>query len=155
MADRVGNRGWLAAAFFTATFWFALVIGVSFLATTAKFLAPSLTLPVALDVGMHTFRVLNKVEWVLSALLLLIVLAGMRSKLAALAAAIAVLCVVAETFWLYPILDQRTAIIIAGGQPPKTIHHEIFVYLQGLKLVLLLVIVFVAALPLVRAQKAR
>ena len=51
MADIVEKRGWLAMVFFVATFWFALVIGVSFLATTAKFLAPSLTLPVALDVG--------------------------------------------------------------------------------------------------------
>jgi hypothetical protein len=153
MADRVEKCGWLAVAFFTATFWFALVIGVSFLATTAKFLAPSLTLPVALDVGMHTFRVLNKVEWVLAALLLLIVLGGTRSKFAVLAAAIAVLCVVAETFWLYPILDQRTAMIIAGSQPPKTIHHGVFVYLQGLKLVLLLVVIFAAAMPLVRKPK--
>ncbi len=153
MADKVEKCGWLAVAFFTATFWFALVIGVSFLATTAKFLAPSLTLPVALDVGMHTFRVLNKVEWVLAALLLLIVLGGTRSKFAVLAAAIAVLCVVAETFWLYPILDQRTAMIIAGSQPPKTIHHGVFVYLQGLKLVLLLVVIFAAAMPLVRKPK--
>jgi hypothetical protein len=153
MADRVEKCGWLAVAFFTATFWFALVIGVSFLATTAKFLAPSLTLPVALDVGMHTFRVLNNVEWVLAALLLLIVLGGTRSKFAVLAAAIAVLCVVAETFWLYPILDQRTAMIIAGSQPPKTIHHGVFVYLQGLKLVLLLVVIFAAAMPLVRKPK--
>lgn len=153
MADRIEKCGWLAVAFFTATFWFALVIGVSFLATTAKFLAPSLTLPVALDVGMHTFRVLNKVEWVLAALLLLIVLGGTRSKFAVLAAAIAVLCVVAETFWLYPILDQRTAMIIAGSQPPKTIHHGVFVYLQGLKLVLLLVVIFAAAMPLVRKPK--
>jgi hypothetical protein len=153
MADRIEKRGWLAAAFFAATFWFALVIGVSFLATAAKFLAPSLTLPVALDVGMHTFRVLNKVEWVLAALLLLIVLGGTRSKLAFLAAAIAVLCVVAETFWLYPILEQRSAVIIAGGQPPKTIHHALFIYLQGFKLVLLLAVIFAAALALVRAPQ--
>jgi hypothetical protein len=153
MGDRVEKRGWLAAVFFTATFWFALVIGVSFLATTAKFLAPSLTLPVALDVGMHTFQVLNKVEWVLAALLLLVVLGGMRCKFAIAAAIVAALCVIAETFWLYPILEQRTAIIVAGGQPPRTIHHEIFVYLQGLKLAVLLVVVFAAALPLVRAPK--
>jgi hypothetical protein len=157
MADRVGTRGWLAVAFFIATFWFALVIGVSFLATTAKFLAPSLTLPVALDVGMHTFRVLNKVEWVLAALLLAVVLmtgvGGMRGKFAALAAAILALCVIVETGWLYPILDQRTAMIIAGVQPPKTIHHEVFVYLQGFKLALLLVVIFATALPLVRAPK--
>jgi hypothetical protein len=77
----------------------------------------------------------------------------MRCKFAIAAAIVAALCVIAETFWLYPILEQRTAIIVAGGQPPRTIHHEIFVYLQGLKLAVLLVVVFAAALPLVRAPK--
>lgn len=152
MADRLEKRGWLAAAFFAATFWFALVIGVSFLATSAKFLAPSLTLPVALDVGRYTFSVLNKVEWVLAAALLLVVFAGVRGKLALIAAIVAAACVVAETSWLLPILDQRTDIIIAGGQPPKASYHLIFIYLQALKLAALLAVVFTAALRLVRAR---
>jgi hypothetical protein len=42
----------------------------------AKFLAPSLSLPVALDVGRQTFYVFNKVEWVLVAVLLLMLLNG-------------------------------------------------------------------------------
>ena len=42
--------------------WAGLAIGVAFLATPAKFLAPSLSLTVALEVGRHTFRVYNGVE---------------------------------------------------------------------------------------------
>ena len=42
--------------------WAGLAIGVAFLATPAKFLALSLSLSVALDVGRHTFRVYNGVE---------------------------------------------------------------------------------------------
>lgn len=34
-----------------AVLWAGLLLGVSFLATPVKFLAPSLSLPVALDVG--------------------------------------------------------------------------------------------------------
>jgi hypothetical protein len=57
-------------------FWLGLLIGVAFLATPAKFLAPSLSLPVALDVGRQTFYVFNKVEWVMGAVLLLMLLNG-------------------------------------------------------------------------------
>lgn len=38
---------------------------MAFLATPAKFLAPSLPLAVALDVGRHTFQVYNRVELLL------------------------------------------------------------------------------------------
>jgi hypothetical protein len=45
--------------------WSGLLIGVSFVATPAKFLAPSLQLPQALDVGRWTFHVLTLMEWTL------------------------------------------------------------------------------------------
>jgi hypothetical protein len=41
--------------------WSGLLIGVSFVATPARFLAPSLQLPQALDVGRWTFHVLTLV----------------------------------------------------------------------------------------------
>jgi hypothetical protein len=42
--------------------WAGVVIGVSFLAAPAKFAAPSLSLPVAMDVGRQEFGTLNLVE---------------------------------------------------------------------------------------------
>src|SRR5665648_1182454 len=62
------------ASLVIAAVWIGMLVGVSFLATPAKFLAPSLTLPVALDVGRHTFSVFNRVEWAFSVVLLLFVL---------------------------------------------------------------------------------
>ena len=58
-----------AATLVVAAAWFGMLLGVSFLATPAKFLAPSLTLGVALDIGRQTFAILNKVEWLFSAVL--------------------------------------------------------------------------------------
>ena len=55
---------------FVAIFWLGILLGVSFLATTVKFQAPSLDLPTALDVGRVTFALLSKVEWVLGGLLI-------------------------------------------------------------------------------------
>ena len=50
------NDGWTISALIVATLWLGLLLGVAFLATPAKFLAPGL-LPVALDVG-RTFAVI-------------------------------------------------------------------------------------------------
>ncbi len=62
------------SVFALALLWIGLLIGVSFLATPAKFLAASLTLPVALDVGRHTFAIFNRVEWLLAATFLVLTL---------------------------------------------------------------------------------
>jgi hypothetical protein len=53
-----------------ALVWAGMLIGISFLATPAKFLAPSLALPVALDVGRLTFGLFSLVEIVFAFLLL-------------------------------------------------------------------------------------
>lgn len=50
--------------------WAGMLIGVSFLATQATFLAPSLSLQVALDVGRQTFALFGTVEVVCGTLLL-------------------------------------------------------------------------------------
>ena len=57
--------------------WAGLSVGVAFLATPAKFLAPSLSLPVALEIGQQTFRVYSGAEF---ALLVLLMVLGVWSK---------------------------------------------------------------------------
>ena len=49
----------MAALFFV---WAGMVLGISFLETPVKFTAPSVTLPIGLDVGRHVFGMFNKVE---------------------------------------------------------------------------------------------
>lgn len=71
----------LAATVAVALLWTGLLLGVSFLATPVKFMAPSLTLPVALDVGRQTFMALNWLELLLSALLVPLVLLSRRRAL--------------------------------------------------------------------------
>ena len=59
--------------------WAGLLLGVSFIATPAKFLAPSLPMAQALDVGRWTFHVLGLIEWGFVAVVgLLILVAWMR-----------------------------------------------------------------------------
>jgi hypothetical protein len=122
-----------------ALLWAGLSIGVAFLATPAKFTAPSLTLPVALEVGQQTFRVYNGVELLL--LIALLVLGRWsttpsRWYLAVLAPAAVIL---AQRFWLIPALDLRVLAIQHGQAPvPPSQLHTIYIAGEALKVLWLL-----------------
>jgi hypothetical protein len=120
--------------------WAGMLLGVSFLATPAKFLAPSLDLPVALDVGRHTFAVFNGVEIGWSVALVGLVLCRLPARW--LYGVVAVPCgiVLLETAWLLPVLDARVGMIIAGNTPPDSVLHILYILLEAVKLAALLVL---------------
>ncbi|OJY38711.1 MAG: hypothetical protein BGP06_08995 [Rhizobiales bacterium 65-9] len=120
-----------------ATLWAGMLIGVSFIATPVKFLAPSLTLPVALDVGRQTFLLFSRIEIGCAAALLLFTLLGARRFAAIAIAALLAAAVGAEVAWLLPALDARVSAIIAGQSPPPSQLHLMYVMLEAAKLALL------------------
>jgi hypothetical protein len=111
-------------------------------------------LPVALNVGRHTFAVFNKTEWLLSALLLISVLAGDRTWLGTSIAGLAIVLVVAETVWLLPLLDQRVGRIMAGQQPRASNLHNLYIAFEVTKLVALILVVLMMARRLAGAPIA-
>lgn len=123
---------------FLAIVWLGVLLGVSFLATPVKFLAPSLDLPTALDVGRVTFALFIKVEWVLCALLVAGVLAGQEYGLLRWSG-VAVLAVIllVQTVWLLPVLDARVGQIMAGLTVPRTPHHLIYIIGEAAKALIL------------------
>ena len=123
--------------FLVAVLWAGLLLGVSFLATPVKFLAPSLSLPVALDVGRQTFMVFNWVEVALALLLIALTAGGTPLRwIRAIAVTIA-LIVAMQTLWLLPLLDDRVQVILDGSTPPPSALHMIYAAADTLKLVLL------------------
>lgn len=127
--------------------WTGLLAGVSFVATPAKFLAPSLPLPIALDVGRVTFHVLATIEWSLLALFVALLVLSWRSNPACRSVAVLLALVgvalAVETFALRPHLDARVAEIIAGNTPAKNSLHTIYIALEVAKLALLAAAAFV------------
>lgn len=120
-----------------ALVWAGLLLGVSFLATPVKFMAPSLTLPVALDVGRHTFAVFNWVEIVAGGGLL----AGAflsRTRSAVVLALSAAVLVAVQSLWLLPVLDSRVAMILQGQMPPASSLHTVYILVDVAKLLALL-----------------
>ena len=100
------NPGWVCFV------WFGMTAGISLLATPVKFAAPTLTRPVALDVGRVVFEALNRAEWVALILLLLLVrLTGKARELWAFCAAI-ILIMLAQSVWLLPLLASRASVSV-------------------------------------------
>ena len=147
------GRGWTVATFATAMLWLGLLLGVSFLATPAKFLAPSLALPVALDVGRHTFTIFNKVEWCLAILLLLILLTGPSSWLSRIAAIGAAMLLLVETLWLLPLLDQRVSLIMSGQPLSVSNTHSVYIALDVIKLMMLALVAGITARRIITASR--
>jgi hypothetical protein len=146
----LGRPGWTAALLIAASAYGGMLAGVSFLATPVKFLAPSLQLPVALDVGRHTFAAFNKAEWAAAAILLACCVAA-RARTASIAAMTIALILLVDTSWLLPALDARVAAIMRGEWPEPSALHHIYIALDVAKFVLL---VAVAAYGAWRACKA-
>ena len=134
---RIRAAGLLSGS--VALLWAGIVIGVSVLATPVKFAAPSLSLGVALEVGHVTFHLLNRVEWGLALLLVLAVLAA-RQRLLWLMAGAAVAVVALQTFWLLPVLDVRTAAVIAGEPVPPSHYHLWYIAAEAAKIAALLAV---------------
>ena len=105
------------------TLWAGLLVGVCFIATPAKFMAHSLTRPMALDIGRATFTIWNNAEWLVLAMLLLCMLLLIQSAI------------------LLPALNARTVAIIAGGRPPPSSDHRMYIAMDVVKLVILVAIV--------------
>lgn len=114
--------------------WAGMVLGISFLETPVKFTAPSVTLPIGLDVGRHVFGAFNKVEiaWVLLACALMVFFrAGRAVRLPLAGVGIIVL---GQTLWLLPLLDARVGMILNGQTPPSAPYHIVYIVVELLKL---------------------
>jgi hypothetical protein len=143
-------RSGAMAAFAASSLWAGLLVGVSFVATPVKFLAPSLSLAVALDVGRQTFWALNWIEIGYAAVLLAIVLAGYRTKVAVPLAFLLAAAVLAQAVWLLPLLDARAGMVIEGRPPQPSSLHSFYVMLEVLKLVLLAAMMMASGRTLVK-----
>ena len=120
--------------------WIGLIIGVAFIAAPAKFQAPSLTLPVALEVGRAQFSWGAIAELILSALLLLSILIWRGVNWIFAITAIAVFAV--QHIFIMPDLDARTLKIIAGETVPSSKLHIVYIILECLKMLFLGLSVF-------------
>lgn len=124
--------------------WAGVVIGVSFLAAPAKFGAPGLSLPVAMEVGRREFGVLNLGEIALAVVALALAAYARPERTIWVGLAIAAVIVALQALWFLPVLDARAEMIIRGETPQPAPWHGLYIGAEVVKLLALLVIGWLA-----------
>ncbi|AUR04501.1 hypothetical protein PhaeoP72_02543 [Phaeobacter inhibens] len=111
--------------------WSGAAIAGNLIAAPAKFQAPSLTLPVALDVGRMQFQWLGVAEAVCAFLVLALLLASKRMASWQLVAVFAAFAL--QRLWILPVLDERTLAIIAGQPVKESSLHLVYIAAEVVK----------------------
>ncbi len=119
--------------------WFGAVAAISFMEAPLKFTAPHITLPLGLEIGYVVFHALNKVEIVLGVLFLITIIFNKQNKktMPILFGVVAIILLL-QTFWLFPLLDERTMQVINGTAKPYSNLHIYYIVFDAVKLILLL-----------------
>jgi len=128
--------------------WAGVLLGTSFLATPAKFLAPSLSLPEALEVGRVTFMVLSWVEYgflIVFSLSLLLYLRSSRLKTVQIGAVFILISMIAlQQIWILPELNYRTTLVIQGAVLERSNLHFMYIGTELLKIITLITFAIVS-----------
>lgn len=122
----------------TAWLWAGLLLGVSFIATPAKFLAPSISLPEALDVGRSTYSVLKWVELTGAFALLFAIVKNHSTVISWSFFALLTALLATQYFYLLPLLDDRVALIIDNISIAPSNLHQFYVGVEVAKVGLLI-----------------
>ena len=112
-----------------------------------KFQAPGITRELGLGIGKIVFTALNRVECAVAILLAiaLFAFAGARRARIVFGAIVAIL--LAQTFWLIPLLIQRIDLITSGQAPPASAAHFVYIAFEIAKILLLLTLSVLLNLP--------
>lgn len=118
--------------------WMGMILGLSFIATPAKFLAPAVSLPDLLAIGRATFNVFFWIEGIMAILLLATILLSTRMTIA-IALIILLIAVILSMNYLIiqPILDVRVQAIIDGQSISASSLHRLYIAFEALKVIVL------------------
>lgn len=120
--------------FVISILWIGFLLAISFMEAPLKFQAELVTLPIGLSVGRVIFGALNKIEWVLLALLVISETFN-RFRNGTPGWTLVLLAIVGfQSFWLLPALDARAALIIDGRLLPPSNTHFYYLAFEVAKL---------------------
>lgn len=124
-------------ATYISLLWAGLLLGSSFLATPAKFLAPSLSMQDALEVGQATFNVLNLVEYALLTALAVSLMEIITKPILIFTFITFLLLLIIQQLFILPALEVRTDLIIQGQEVAHSNLHLYYVAVEFLKVCVL------------------
>lgn len=112
------------------TFWAGMIVGVSFIATPAKFLAANLGTRAAFDVGRATFELFNSIEVGLAITLLAVVLYAQRRILTIILTVSLLAMTATQALVVLPVLSDRVSAIVAGFGVAPSYVHSLYVLME-------------------------
>lgn len=120
---------------FVCTFiWVGFILAISFMEAPLKFLAPSVTTAIGVEIGRIIFGALNKVELVFSLILLLQIRSIKNTDQKLFLVVVVLLIIVAvQSLYLLPVLDGYAEVVINGGVSPSKTEHFMYVLLEIVK----------------------
>ena len=122
--------------------WLGLVLALSFIETPLKFLAPGMTLPVALGIGRLVFTAANIAGVVLLVTITALALVPPRRGRGVLAVVGGLWVVlIVQILAIRPALNARSDLVIAGIDPGPSSLHTVYAAADGLVAVLLVLLI--------------
>ena len=119
-----------------AALWAGASLAGNLVAAPAKFQVEALELSVALQVGRAQFSWIGIVEWVFVVLIVAILVLRVRTPPVLLF--LAVMIFLSQQFWLQPLMEARSDLLISGQSVPDSHLHVVFAGLEALKFLALL-----------------
>ncbi|WP_300264831.1 hypothetical protein [Microbacterium sp.] len=148
-------RLWISLRLLLPAVWIGLIIGLSFMETPLKFLAPGITTPLGLGIGRLVFVALSVAGWAILVVLTLIGRARPRETRGGwLLIGVMWLVMAVESFVIRPLLAARSDVIIAGGDPGESWLHYGYIAAELLLLASLVAYIAVVARRLPRVDVA-
>lgn len=121
---------------FALAVYAGMILGFSFIATPAKFLATEVSMADLLLVGRATF---GAFAWVEAAGSILLIMFAWRASQARMLTTAVVVIVAVQYLHLRPILDARVSAVAAGQPTTPSMFHHLYGVLELTKLGILLV----------------
>lgn len=119
--------------------WIGFVCAISFMEAWLKFRAPGVNLEIGLGIGQLVFSALNKVEWVLSIILYVVLLINLEqlSIIVLTIVALPLIILLTQTIYLLPKLKTMAKDKIEGKTNQKSSIHIYYIIFELTKVIIL------------------
>jgi hypothetical protein len=121
--------------FVISLLWLGFVSAISFIEAPLKFQAPGVELKQAASIGKVVFHALNRIEWICCAFswFLMLRIKLVRERISLFMLGLISLILLFQTWVLFPVMDVRVAMVMAGEVPAQTWHHMAYIIADVIK----------------------
>lgn len=124
--------------------WLGLIIGISLIEAPLKFQAPGITIPLGLGIGRLVFGVMNIVEAVLAALLVLAVFRSHAPRPERILALVIAGVLAIKAIVVRPLMQGTTDAVVEGTSEGGSGMHYLYIAADGLLIVGLVALLVLA-----------